>query len=499
METRKKLISQFKNPNDQNWDVIIIGGGANGMGCAWQAAEQGYRVLLLEKGDFASGTSSKSTKLLHGGVRYLEQGNFSLVSEALAERKLLLDEFGELSTRISILIPFQNIFTGIYFWIGMKLYDLLSGKRSIGKAGWVNKKHTLKRLNNLKKNAKGSIQYYDGQFDDAGFCSAIAESLNSSNSVALNYIKVNDFLFEDKKVNGVIAEDLSTGETFHVNGKIIINATGVEADLLIKKADKKDSEHIVSSKGAHIVVDKSFLSKEDALLIPRTSDGRVVFIIPWKNRLIIGTTDTPTSELNTNPKVSQEDLSYLMETANRFLDKPIEKKDIKAVFAGLRSLVKPPGNKATKDINRSHSIIIGQSKLISVLGGKWTSFRKIGKDALITIKKEGLLEEASKTASFKLKITTSDSDKIKETIHDALPYSWLEIERYLNESMVVNIDDLLLRRTRCMMLDVEACKEIKVRLIDFMANNLGMDQNWKSEQSERFEEIIQYYDPKSCI
>lgn len=495
MNQRSNILQHAKKQTTP-WDLVIIGGGANGLGCAWQAIEKGYKVLLVDKGDFSSGSSSKSTKLLHGGVRYLEQGNISLVKEALKERKLLLEKFSSCSWKKEILIPFGSYIKGFYFWIGMKLYDFLSGSQSIGPSSWLSKEQFIKAFPNISsQKLKAGISYYDGQFDDSMMCAQVVSAINLTTSKAINYVEANSFIFENGKIIGVKLKDSEKGIEWDVLSKVVINATGVESDQLIEKAESKTSKNIVSSKGAHIVVDDQFGSTDQAVLIPRTPDGRVVFMIPWMGKLLIGTTDTPTDDLTTSPSLSQHDIDYLLETANPYLKNKISRKDIRSAFVGLRTLVKPKKSKNTKSISRSHLINKTPSGLINVIGGKWTTFRKIGEDCMKYIDRKGVLP-ASERNDIELKFHNLIGPQDGQLLHERLPYSESQIIDLMKDSMVVHADDLLARRTRCLFLDFEASEKISSRVIDLMQNIFNFDQEWRIAEEKRLQRVFKEYNPK---
>ncbi len=347
MLTRVKL---RQNP----FDIIIIGGGASGVGCAVDAASRGFDVLLLEQSDFGKGTSSRSTKLVHGGVRYLEQGNISLVREALKERGILKQNAPHIVHSQAFIIPSYSFWQKFYFGAGLKIYDFLSGKYSFGKSKVLSKKETLEKLSNIKQeNLSGGIIYFDGQFDDARLLIDLALNASENNACLLNYARVFGLTKNVKgKINGVNFEDTETGELFSIKAKVVINATGAFTDEVRKFSDKNSAKIIRSSQGIHLVFDESFLGGEDAIMIPKTSDGRVLFIIPWNGKMIVGTTDTPIENTTLEPKPLEEEIEFILNTCQNYLAKPPQREDILSVFVGIRPLVKSSDAKNTTKLSR---------------------------------------------------------------------------------------------------------------------------------------------------
>src|SRR5690606_20694276 len=380
---RSRLIEKIKGSN--KWEVIVIGGGASGLGVALDALSRGFRTLLLEQVDFAKGTSSKATKLVHGGVRYLAQGDIALVREALHERGLLQQNAPHLVKNQSFIIPNYSWLDGAFYTIGMKIYDFLAGKLSLGKSTHISKEETGRRISTVRtKGLYGGVVYQDGQFDDARLAVNIAQTCIQMGGVVLNYMKVTDLTKSDLGlVDGIVAQNTETGENFTIKGKAVINATGIFVDDILKM-DKPEAKQLVRpSQGVHLVFDKSFLPGDDAIMIPKTDDGRVLFLVPWHNRVIVGTTDTPIDEHSLEPVALEQEIDFILKTAGRYLTKQPTRQDALAVFAGLRPLAAPTDNSnKTKEISRSHKIIVSDSKLLTLTGGKWTTFRRMGQDTV---------------------------------------------------------------------------------------------------------------------
>ena len=354
----------------------------NGLGAAVDAASRGYKTLLIEQFDFGKGTSSRSTKLVHGGVRYLEQGNIKLVMEALRERGYLLKNAPHLTTALPFVVPVYSWTDKFYYGIGLKLYDVLSGKLSLGKTRLLNKKETIEHLPGIdKKNLKGGILYYDGQFDDARLAIELAITAAKHGATILNYSEVIDLLKEDNKVKGVVFEDLINEITYEET-KVVINATGVFTDSIIQMDETEGEALVEPSQGIHLVVDKKFFPGGNAMMIPKTDDKRVLFAVPWHDKVVLGTTDTPVDEISFEPKPLKEEIEFVLNHANRYLNQNITHKDVRSMFAGLRPLVRKQGAKTTAMLSRDHTIMVSKAGLVTITGGKWTTYRKMAEDAI---------------------------------------------------------------------------------------------------------------------
>lgn len=516
--SRSSLLQSIEN--QENWDVIIIGGGASGLGIAVDAASRGYKTLLLEQMDFAKGTSSRSTKLVHGGVRYLAQGNIDLVTEALFERGLMLKNAAHLVKNQSFIIPAYRWWDVFLYTVGLKMYDLLSGKLSFGSSNYITKKTTLSRIETIKpEKLKGGITYHDGQFDDSRMAVNLAQTAIEQGASVLNYFKVNEILKDNSgQVNGVIAEDFETGKSYQFNGKAIINATGVFTDDILKLDNPQAKNIIRSSQGVHLILDKSYLAGTDAIMIPKTDDGRVLFLVPWQEKLVVGTTDTPIENHNLEPQALEEEIEFILSTANRYLTKNVNRKDVLSIFAGLRPLAAPKeGSEKTKEISRSHKIIVTKSGLISIIGGKWTTYRKMAQDTLnkantlgkIPRKKcltknlpiHGYLKNqdqnhhlylygSDQEAVLKL---VDENPRFGEKLHPRFDFIKAEVIWALRYEMARSVEDILARRVRLLFLDARAALEVTPMVAEMAALELKKDKNWEQLQIKDFTSIAKQY------
>jgi glycerol-3-phosphate dehydrogenase len=507
---------------DKVWDIIIVGGGATGLGAAVDAASRGYQTLLLEQADFAKGTSSRSTKLVHGGVRYLAQGNIGLVREALHERGLLLKNAAHLVKNESFIIPNYEWWGGAFYTIGLMLYDLLAGKLGFGRARHLSKKEVIRRLPAiLPEGLYGGVVYHDGQFDDSRLAVNLAQTGMEQGATVLNYFKVINLTKDRKgKTDGVIATDVETGVTYPVKGKTVINATGVFVDELLQLDSPGKKPLVRSSQGGHVVLDPSFMPGDDALMIPKTADGRVLFIVPWHNKLVVGTTDTPLAAQHLEPVALEEEIDFIMHTVAKYLVKVPVRKDILSVFAGLRPLAAPDdGSSKTKEISRSHKLIVTASGLITITGGKWTTYRKMGEDTIDCAIKTGQLKYSPcKTKNLAIHGNRTDVDRNDhlyvygtdrdavlalgkenpgwlEKIHERLPYLKIEVIWAVRYEMARTIEDVLARRIRALFLDARAAVEMAPIVADLAAAELQQGETWKKDQVAVFTKLALSYLP----
>ena len=407
---RKHFLDELRKNPEFIWDVIIAGGGATGMGIALDAVSRGYSTLLLEQSDFAKGTSSRSTKLVHGGVRYMAQGDLLLVMEALHERGLMLKNAPHLTSDQEFIIPVYTLWDKILYTIGLKFYDLLSGRLSLGKSSFINREDTLKSLPNLKSGGlKGGVVYHDGQFDDSRMVISLAQACSSRGGKLLNYFEVTGFLKDETgRINGVEARDAISAGVLRINSKFVINATGVFADGLMRLDNPASKPTIKPSQGVHLVIDKSFLDGDSAIMIPKTDDGRVLFAIPWYDEVVVGTTDTPLDNISLEPKALESEIKFILDTAGKYLVKAPSRNDVLCIFAGLRPLAANPGNpSSTKEVSRRHKITLSPSGLLTIIGGKWTTYRRMAEETLDKAINAGFLEKR-KCITATLKLTSAD-------------------------------------------------------------------------------------------
>ena len=505
--------------SDKIWDVAIIGGGATGLGAAIESVTRGYKTVLLEQHDFAKGTSSRSTKLIHGGVRYLAQGNISLVIDALRERGLLKRNAPHLVTDLAFVIPGFKWWAVPSYVIGLTLYDLLAGKWGIGRSLPLSKNRTLLSIPGLiSRSLKGGIKYHDCQFDDARLAINLCQTFCEQGGVAINYMKVTGLQKKDGKINGVVAENREKGLSCSIAAKCVINATGVFVDHILKMDTPESKDVVKPSQGIHLVLDRKFLPGRDALMIPKTEDGRVFFAVPWHDRVILGTTDVEKEEVEVEPRAQDEEVEFILRTARYYFSTPPQRSDVRSVFAGLRPLAAPvsPGKK-TKEISRGHRIMVSGSGLVTIIGGKWTTYRKMGEDVINQAASvAGLPSHKSVTRNLKIHGYTEGADPehsrywygSDEPLVQQLMTELTGMEEYLSESLSIlkvqivwsvrfemarTIEDFLSRRTRALQLDAAESIRIAPVVAEIMAAELGFDQHWEKDQVMAFNDLADGY------
>jgi glycerol-3-phosphate dehydrogenase len=493
------------------WDVLVIGGGATGLGIALDAVSRGYKTLLLEQADFAKGTSSRSTKLVHGGVRYLAQGQLKLVREASIERGLLLRNAPHLVKNQSFIIPLYSHWDRIKYTIGLKSYDWIAGRLSLGASIYISRATTLQHLPNIKtKGLVGGVLYHDGQFDDSRLAINLMQSIFDHGGYALNYVQVNGLLKnEQQHLSGVVARDTLTGIEYRIQSKSVINATGVFVDNILKMDNPAGRKSICVSQGVHLVLDKKFFPSNNALMIPATSDGRVLFAVPWHNKVVVGTTDTPVNEASLEPVALEKEISFILQTAGEYFTQVPQRKDVLSVFAGLRPLAAPQhGKQKTKEISRSHKIIVSPSRLFTIVGGKWTTYRKMGEDMMDRVEKV-LQWPPIKTTTTNMKIHGheqpaqtddafsfygSDARGVRalmngdahQWISESLQIHQAQVTWAVQEEMACTVEDVLARRTRALLLDARESIRISGTVAEIMAKALGKDENWVQQQVQAY-------------
>ncbi len=502
------------------WDVIVIGGGATGLGCGVESATRGFKTLLLEQSDFAKGTSSRSTKLVHGGVRYLAQGDVSLVLEALKERGLLRQNAPHLVRNLSFIIPNYDWWGGPFYTLGLKVYDMMSGKLGLGPSEHITIDAVKKAIPNLKKEGlNGGVVYYDGQFDDARLAINLAQTLEDNGGTPLNYMKVTGLLKDHKGlINGVQVVDMESQDEYDLKARVVINATGVFTDSIIQMDAPESKRTIIPSQGVHIVLDKRFLQGKSAIMIPKTQDGRVLFAVPWHDKVVVGTTDTLMEAISLEPRALPEEIDFILDTAGQYLTYQPKRSDVLSVFAGLRPLAAPEeeGEK-TKEISRSHKVSVAPSGLVSITGGKWTTYRKMGEDTHDkAILVGGLEEKPSVTAQMPihgyvknidetdhLHFYGSDAVRIQNLIREdprlgeplVYPYPYLKAEVIwaVREEMARTVEDFLARRIRLLLLDARQSIEAAPVVAQLMGEALGYRRRWQREQIEKYTALAREY------
>jgi glycerol-3-phosphate dehydrogenase len=516
---RKETLKKISNGGSSEWDLIIIGGGATGLGVALDAVSRGYKALVLEQSDFSKGTSSRSTKLVHGGVRYLAQGNIDLVREALRERGLLQKNAPHLVQNEIFVIPNYSWWDKFFYTVGLTVYDLLSGKLSLGRSKGISKKEAVSRIPTIKQDGlKGGVIYHDGQFDDSRLAVNVAQTISERGGGVLNYFEVTGLIKNNGKVTGVKAIDNENGEEYSINAKAVINATGVFVDEILSMDQPGHKNIVRPSQGVHIVLEREFLPGNDAIMIPKTDDGRVLFAVPWHNKVVVGTTDTPLDEHSLEPTALEEEIEFILKTSDKYLTKKPTRADVKSVFAGLRPLAAPQGDsQKTKEISRSHKVMVSNSGLITITGGKWTTFRKMGEDTVdkaISVAKLPKVKSASETLPVHgaaegidfndpLYFYGSDLDEIKhlmneepelqEKLHEDYWHVKAEVVWAVRNEMARTVEDFLARRIRMLFLDARAAIDMAPEVAELMRKELEEDSQWAEDQVEVFTELANQY------
>lgn len=508
---RDENLKQLRN-SEKIWDIAVIGGGSSGLGVALDAVSRGLSVALFEKADFAKGTSSRSTKLLHGGVRYLAQGDVFLVLEALRERGRLLKNAPHLTKNQAFIIPVYTFWDRVQYSAGLKMYDYMAANLSLGSSRYISKEETIRRMPGINpKELFGGIVYYDGQFDDARLALSVAQTADHAGACILNYTKVTA-LEKDPggKISGLAVQDLLSKKKYEIKARMVVNATGVFADKILQMDHPEAAKTIQPSQGIHLVLDLEFLGGNDALMIPKTRDGRVLFAVPWHGKLVVGTTDTLREKPKLEPEALQKEIDFVLETAGGYLTRKPSRADVKAVFAGLRPLARPKeGSTKTKEISRSHKVIVSESGLVSITGGKWTTFRKMGEDTVEYFPKvtgETLASSTSKDillhgftkaipeghwavygsdAALIQDLAKTDT-KLSERIHPDFPNILAEVVWAIRHEMAVKIEDVLSRRIRMLILDAQAALDSAEKVVKLMASELGKDEGWIEKELADF-------------
>lgn len=489
-ELNLRRVSERNEP----WDVVVIGGGATGAGCALDAASRGLSVLLLEQHDYGKGTSSRSTKLIHGGVRYLRQGNISLVRESLRERGLLLKNAPHVVHKLEFVIPCYSHWEKIFYGFGMKIYDTLAGKFSIGRSRFLGRDEVLERLPNIESNSlKGGVLFFDGQFDDTRLLIDILRTAEANGSVVLNYARVSSLMKDELgNICGVEFVDVETNKSFAVRAKTVINATGAFSSSVQKMSDPAARSVVTYSQGVHVVLDRKFMTCGSALMIPKTSDGRVLFCIPWHAHILVGTTDTAVAEPTLEPEALNSEIDFILETASKYLAVKATRNDIMSVFAGIRPLVKNGSTVKTSSLSRSHFLFADESGLVTITGGKWTTFRKMAEDAVDKAIEIGNLGNG-KCVTADLSIMPPDEIDDQERLHPEFEITRSDVVRAVKNEMARTVEDVLARRARVLFLDARAALEIAPEIARIMADELGRDDVWIDQQIQEFHLLARGY------
>jgi glycerol-3-phosphate dehydrogenase len=500
------------------WDMVIIGGGATGLGAAVDAAARRYRVLLLEAHDYAKGTSSRSTKLVHGGVRYLAEGDISLVREALHERGLLCKNAPHLVHERAFVVPSYSFWGRPYYGLGLKVYDVLAGGQTLGGSRTLSRAEAIARVPTLEpQGLRGGVLYHDGQFDDARLAITLLRTLLDLGGTALNYAPVTALIKRGGRLSSVVARDSETGEELTIDAGAVINATGVFVDSIRRLDDPEASLLVTPSQGTHLVLDRAFLPGDAALMVPKTDDGRVLFAIPWHDRTLIGTTDTKVDRTAVEPRPLADEVEFLLRHAARYLTRDPQRSDVLSAFAGLRPLVRPAHATETAKISREHTIIVSKSGLVTIAGGKWTTYRRMGAEVVAHAAEVAGLSpracatetlalhgwEAAHRNGLPLSVHGADQPALDalcaerpewdQRLHPRLPYRGGEVVWAARYEQARTVEDVLARRTRALFLDARASAEAAPDAAELLAASLHKDATWQAEQVKRYRELAQGY------
>jgi len=512
---REREIERLKGETD--WDFVIIGGGATGLGTAVDAALRGYRVALVEQHDFAKATSSRSTKLLHGGVRYLKQGNIGLVRDAMRERGLVCNNAPHLSGTLGFVIPAYKWHERYFYGAGLKLYDRLAGKLSLGRSRLLSREETCERLPTIDhRGLRGGVLYYDGQFDDSRMAVNLAQTAVEHGAVVVNYVRATSLIVEGKRVVGVALKDEETGADFEVRAKCVINAAGVFSDRIRKMETSDARPMLVASQGSHLILPREFLPGEDALMVPKTEDGRVIFALPWQGRTLLGTTDLAVDETSIEPRPLEEEIDYLLEYAGKYFKEAPDKSDVLSTFSGLRPLVSVGKGGSTAALSRDHTIHVSDGGLVTILGGKWTTYRQMASDVLDQAEKVAEVEpRVCKTHDLRLHGWTSsvedgpfglygsdagmlrklkkESPELERRMHPKIELEAVQVVWAARFEMARTVEDVLSRRVRVLLHDARAAIEVAPAVAEILAKELGRDENWCRDQVDSFTKLARRY------
>lgn len=519
--TREAQISRLESDNDP-WDIVVIGGGATGVGVAVDAAARGYRVALLEQCDFGKGTSSRSTKLIHGGLRYLKQGRIRLVRDALIERGRLCQNAPHLVYPLPTIVPLHSRWEAIYYGIGLKVYERLSGKLSLGASKSLSLDEMRRQIPTLEtRGLYGGASYLDGAFDDTRLLVNLMQTAIEHGAVCVNYTSVRGLVKEAGRVRGVVAEDLETGKTLRIASRVVVNATGPFSDQILKLDNPDATPVIAASQGIHLVFDREFLPSTSALIVPKTRDGRVIFAVPWHSHAVIGTTDTPRDDMPLEPRPLAGEVDFILETIAPYLSHKPQRGDIRSVFAGIRPLVRGGDSSNTSKLGRDHEVRISSTGLISVLGGKWTTYRKMAEDCVDHAARLAELKpaecstksmyvhghpgEASRerfneygSDATTLEQLLASTPNANEQLAERLPYVAGQAIFAARHEMARSVEDVLARRTRALFLDAEAAIAAAPRVAGLLSAELHRDSKWQADQLEKFRLVADAYRPAAA-
>ena len=517
---REEMFRRLEEQGDASWDVLVVGGGATGLGVAVDAATRGYRTLLLEQADFASATSSRSTKLVHGGVRYLEQGDLRLVMEALHERGLLHANAPHVARNLPFIVPRYKWWEGPFYGIGLKTYDLLAGRLNLAPSRILDREETIARIPNVEqRDLLGGVMYYDGQFDDARMAVTLAQSAADHGACLLNYARLTGLLRSEGAIAGAEFEELESGVRRKVRARVVVNAAGIFADEIRRLDDRSAPPAVQPSQGVHLVFEGAFLSGQTAIMVPHTDDGRVLFVIPWHGRALVGTTDTAMPAPEMEPRPLPDEIEFLLRNAGRYLGRDPSRRDVLCAFAGQRPLVSVPGKTATKELSRSHEVLISSAGLVTIVGGKWTTYRRMAQDTMDhaievgglpprpcvteTLRLHGWKTSRPETPADPMRLYGTDLDGVRALergepglaapLHPALPYSRSAVVWAARNEMARTLEDVLARRTRSLLLDAAASVDAAPDVAALLARELGRDDAWADAQVQAYRRLAAGY------
>jgi glycerol-3-phosphate dehydrogenase len=516
---RETMLRRIREGHDRTWDLVVVGGGATGVGVAVDAAARGYDVVLLEQDDFGKGTSTRSTKLVHGGVRYLRQGNIPLVMDALRERGILRHNAPHLVNDRQFVVPHYDWWEAPFYGVGLKVYDALAGKYGFGKSKILSMEETVERLPTIEtEGLRGGVVYHDGQFDDARLLIHLAETAYEQGGTLVNYARVERLLKgDDGFVCGVAVVDVESGDEFEIRSRAVVNATGVFTDSVRRMDDPDAASMIQPSQGVHVVLPARFLPGDSAVMVPHTDDGRILFAVPWHGCVIVGTTDTPVDEPTLEPRAFDEEVDFILTHAARYLTEDPTKDDVLSVFAGLRPLVGGGDDSDTSSLSRDHTLQVSASGLVTITGGKWTTYRKMAEDTVdnvatlaglelvpcptVDLHIHGYTLNAARYGALaphgsdavEIQAMVRDDPALGDLLHEGLPYVRAEVVWAARSEMARTVEDVLARRTRALLLDARAAAEAAEEVAWLLAEELGRNEAWQADEIARFRELASGY------
>jgi glycerol-3-phosphate dehydrogenase len=513
---RTRQLEQLEK-SDSLWDIAVIGGGATGVGVAVDAAARGYRVVLLEQHDFGKGTSSRSTKLIHGGLRYLKQGRVHLVRQSLRERGLLCQNAPHLVHPLQTIVPLYSAWEGPFYGVGVKVYDRLSGRHSLGRSRWLSRDEALRAIPTLEPSGlRGGVSYFDAAFDDARLLINLVQTCIDLGGVCLNYAPVRELTKQAGHVCGLVVKDVEAGNTLQIAARVVVNATGPFSDQVARLDDPGAAARIAPSQGAHIVLGREFLPGSAALLVPKTRDGRVVFAIPWHDHVLVGTTDAALNNAPLEPQPREAEIDFLLEEVAPYLARKPLRSDVRCVFAGVRPLVRGGHGRQTSQLGRDHIVHVSSTGLVSILGGKWTTYRKMAEDCVdVAIRVGDLMPRPCQTKSLAIHGATgapidgalaqygSDAAAVSQLISaepawnqplaERMPYLAGQVIWAARYEMARTVEDVLARRVRALFVDAEVALAAAPKVAELLASELGRDATWRADQIETFRHLAEAY------